>query len=280
MNKLLSFFIIAAMLFTACENDTTGSGGGGEDTTPKLNLTSKSDVEVSGQKTTGMITYTIENPSDELTVEAVSSVDWLYNFDHNKVGSIIYMVAENGTDQPRNGTITVTYGPASFTVNVTQLGNDNPSQITLEAPMLVGQYFGTYTQGYYNYWLAFSDKGLSSYEPALGVTYDHVPNAYYYIADVYTNKAPEDENLRLPDGTYKLGRGEMHCISADLSWLQFNDESGFPLKQFEYESAVLVVEDGKLTFTVEVLRNSQLETHTVTYSGDYSLIDMTTVYGG
>jgi hypothetical protein len=70
----------------------------------------------------------------------------------------------------------------------------------------------------------------------------------------------------------------MHSINKDTSWLQKNDENGFTSSQSKFEDGNLVVEDGKMTLVVDLFANDQLETHTVTYEGDYSLIDMTTVY--
>jgi hypothetical protein len=60
--------------------------------------------------------------------------------------------------------------------------------------------------------------------------------------------------------------------------LQKNDESGFATSQSKFENGNLVVEDGKMTLIVDLFANDQLETHTVTYEGEYSLVDMTTIY--
>lgn len=277
MNKLLSLLALTALLFVACENTDSPNGGG--DKTATITLTSDAELQLDHTKTSVMITYTIENMTSELTVEATADVEWIYNFTYKDMGSILFIVDDNKKMEAREGNITVTYGESSFTVNVKQAGSPTPSEVEVVAPMATGHYYGTATQGYYNYYIALTDKGMSSYEPEKGVSYFSVPDAYYYIIDIFTNVKPADDKFMLPDGTYRVASGGvMHSINKDTSWYQKNDDKGFASSQSKFENGNLVVEDGKMTLVVDFFANDQLETHTVTYEGDYSLIDMTTIY--
>ena len=277
MNKLLSLLALTALLFVACENTDSPNGGG--DKTATITLTSDAELQLDYTKTSVMITYTIENMTSELTVEATADVEWIYNFTYKDMGSILFIVDDNKKMEAREGNVTVTYGESSFTVNVKQAGSPTPSEVEVVAPMATGHYYGTATQGYYNYYIALTDKGMSSYEPAKGVSYFSVPDAYYYIIDIFTNVKPADDKFMLPDGTYRVASGGvMHSINKDTSWYQKNDDKGFASSQSKFENGNLVVEDGKMTLVVDFFANDQLETHTVTYEGDYSLIDMTTIY--
>ena len=277
MNKLLSLLALTALLFVACENTDSPNGGG--DKTATITLTSDAELQLDYTKTSVMITYTIENMTSELTVEATADVEWIYNFTYKDMGSILFIVDDNKKMEAREGNVTVTYGESSFTVNVKHACNPTPSEVDVVAPMATGHYYGTATQGYYNYYIALTDKGMSSYEPAKGVSYFSVPDAYYYIIDIFTNVKPADDKFMLPDGTYRVASGGvMHSINKDPSWYQKNDDKGFASSQSKFENGNLVVEDGKMTLVVDFFANDQLETHTVTYEGDYSLIDMTTIY--
>lgn len=277
MNKLLSLLALTALMFVACENTDSPNGGG--DKTATITLTSDAELQLDYKKTSVMITYTIENMTSELTVEATADVEWIYNFTYKDMGSILFIVDDNKKMEAREGNVTVTYGESSFTVNVKQAGSPTPSEVEVVAPMATGHYYGTATQGYYNYYIALTDKGMSSYEPSKETIYFNVPDAYYYNIDIYTNVKPADDKFMLPDGTYRVASGGvMHSINKDTSWLQKNDENGFTSSQSKFEDGNLVVEDGKMTLVVDLFANDQLETHTVTYEGDYSLIDMTTIY--
>lgn len=279
MNKLLSLLALTALLFVACEKPNSPNGPNNNQTTPTITLTSDAELQLDYKKTSVMITYTIENMTSELTVEATADVEWIYNFTYKDMGSILFIVDDNKKMEAREGNVTVTYGESSFTVNVKQAGSPTPSEVEVVAPMATGHYYGTTTPGYYNYYIALTDKGMSSYEPSKETNYFNVPDAYYYNIDIFTNVKPADDKFMLPDGTYRVASGGvMHSINKDTSWLQKNDENGFTSSQSKFEDGNLVVEDGKMTLVVDLFANDQLETHTVTYEGDYSLIDMTTVY--
>ena len=70
----------------------------------------------------------------------------------------------------------------------------------------------------------------------------------------------------------------MNSINKDTSWLRFTDASGWPSSDIDYDNAVLIVEGNKLTFEAELYINDAFETHVITYEGEYSLIDMTSIY--
>ena len=282
MNKILSLLSIAALLFVACEN--TELPNEENNPTPEqpaavIILTSDAVLNFDHTKSAALISYTIQNADADLVVEAAADVEWLYNFTNKSMGSIVFTIDSNPKGEAREGNITVTYGESFFVVKVMQAGNTTPSELEIVAPMATGHYYGTAVKGYYNYYIALTDKGMSSYEPSEEVLYFNVADAYYYTIDVYTNKEPIDNKFMLPAGTYRVSSGgEMNCVNTDTSWLQKNDSNGNTALQAKFESGNLVVEDGKMTLTVQMAMNDQIETHTVTYEGEYSLVDMTDIY--
>ena len=282
MNKILSLLSLVTLLLVACENTDPSNEGNNptpEQPTSVITLTSDAVLNFDHKKNAALISYTIENVNTELEVVATADVDWLYNFTNKSMGSIVFAIDSNPKMEAREGNITVTYGESFFTVKVMQAGSPTPSEVEVIAPMATGHYYGTATQGYYNYYIALTDKGMSSYEPEKGVSYFSVPDAYYYMIDVYTNVKPADDKFMLPAGTYRVqSGGAMHSVNSDTSWYQKNDDKGFTAVQAKFEDGNLVVEDGKMTLTVQFANNEQLETHTVTYEGDYSLVDMTSIY--
>lgn len=310
MKRIFTFFTIALLALAACEpvdelgnTNTNGTGnentggdntgdentgdenngnentGNEDDGTPKINITSKTNPTIGPGSVVGRITYELINPVEGLTVEAKSNVEWLGEFDYKDMGKIGYKAQRNPGENLREGIITVSYGESSVDVTVTQEGNPAPTDIVIEAPILTGHYYGN-VQGLYNFYLAFSDKGMSSYEPMLGHNYFNVPNAWYYVVDLYLDQPAgnkEGEPIKVPNGTYgfdEKSQGWPNMFGHEFSWLQQNDEYGSNPPQTQFDDGELIVEDGKVTLKVTMTVSNIEEKHTVTYEGDYELIDM------
>ena len=276
MKQLLSLCaLIALSLFTACEQ--------GEDkNATKIEITTPTTMSFSSGNGAGIVKYNIINPTKDGKIEATADVAWISDFDYKDEGVIRFDISANPLGEVRTGVITISYGAIATTVSVAQEASENPSDKKIAAEMVVGQYYGTATPGYINYYIAFSDKGMSSYEPALGVNYWNVPNAYYYIMDLMCDMehTPANDKFNVPDGVYTLASGGLYnSINADTSWLQYNDEAGWATSQNQiaFATATLTVEGTKLTLVADMFIGERLETHTVTYEGDYELVDMTSI---
>lgn len=87
---------------------------------PVLKATTPNKIAAEGGE--GSFTFTIANPKEGENVTAVSSVDWITNVVVSD-GQVTYTVAENTSEEPREGTITLSYeGAQSVNVVITQEG--------------------------------------------------------------------------------------------------------------------------------------------------------------
>ena len=304
MKRIFTIFTIAMLALAACEpvdeggntngngnentegenngNDNTGgeNGGNEDDGTPKIKITSKVNTTIGPGSVVGRISYELINPVEGLTVEAKSNVEWLGEFDYKDMGKIGYKAQKNPSENPRNGVISVSYGESSVDISITQEGNPAPTDKVVEAPILTGHYYGN-VQGLYNFYLVFTDKGMSLYEPRPNHNYFNVPNAWYYNIDLYLDKPAENkegEPIIVPNGTYgfdEVSQGWPNMFGHEFSWLQQNDAYGNSGSQTLFDDGELIVEDGKVTLKVTMTVEGIEEKHTVTYEGDYELVDMT-----
>lgn len=69
------------------------------------------------------ILYTITNPADGIQIAATSEQEWINNFVYEE-GKIGFNIEKNDTEGTRNGSISVKYGSAGFSVPVTQLAEE------------------------------------------------------------------------------------------------------------------------------------------------------------
>lgn len=87
---------------------------------PVLKATTPNKIAAEGGE--GSFTFTLANPKEGENVTAVSSVDWITNVVVSD-GQVTYTVAENTSEEPREGTITLSYeGAQSVNVVITQEG--------------------------------------------------------------------------------------------------------------------------------------------------------------
>ena len=88
----------------------------------------------------------------------------------------------------------------------------------------------------------------------------------------------EGEPIIVPNGTYgfdEVSQGWPNMFGHEFSWLQQNDAYGNSGSQTLFDDGELIVEDGKVTLKVTMTVEGIEEKHTVTYEGDYELVDMT-----
>lgn len=87
---------------------------------PVLKITSETTLSVPAESTTKTINYTVENPTNGVSVVASSDVSWLNSFGYDTGGVSFTIDANQGEE--RSGTITLSYeGAEAQTVSVTQL---------------------------------------------------------------------------------------------------------------------------------------------------------------
>lgn len=90
--------------------------------TPVLSATNPGEMSADGGE--GSFTYTLSNPKDGKTVSATVNVDWIENLAVNQEAKTVsYNVAENASEEAREGTITLSYeGAESVDVVIAQEG--------------------------------------------------------------------------------------------------------------------------------------------------------------
>lgn len=269
MKKILSFFAIAALLFTACEKPESNNPG---DTTSQIKLISNDVINVSSASSMAFIQYEILDMVAGAEVKAESNVSWIGHFDYKQQGKITFTTEKNPDGEPREGIITVTYDKSKFEVKIIQALSEAPSNKLVEVEYLQIKYFGI-QGGMHNYYLAFSNEGWNSTH-----TYN-VPNARFYFVDLYLLESPEDlSNITLPNGEYEYdptNSGFANTFTETYSWYQLNDEYGnaSQANQISYETGKLIIEDGKVTLEVRMQIDHVQETHKVVFEGDYTAID-------
>ena len=269
MKKILSFFAIAALLFTACEMPE-----GQTETSQQIKLTSAEEIKVGSGSAMAFITYEILEVIEGAEVSATANVEWIGNFKYNQQGKVTFTTEANPDDEPREGIITISYDKTQLDVKVIQALSEAPTNKEIKANYLQGKYYGL-QGGMYNYYIAFSDLGMSSDNMF------YTPNAHYYMVDLYMMEEPADmNNIVIPVGEYDYdptNSGIENTFVESWSWYQINDEAGNApsTNQINYDKGKLIVEEGKVTLEVTMQINHIQETHKVVYEGDYYLLDCT-----
>ncbi|MBQ5736555.1 MAG: BACON domain-containing protein, partial [Alistipes sp.] len=175
MKNILSFFAIAALLFTACEKPKTGNTDDPQGS-EQIRLISNDVINVGSGAAMGLIQYEILEMVAGAEVKAEANVSWIGNFDYRQQGKINFTVERNPNAEPREGVITVSYDKSKFEVKIIQALSENPTNKEIKSPLLQGKYYGSYSgsNGLHNYYLAFTDLGMDASNNF------YTPNAYYY----------------------------------------------------------------------------------------------------
>lgn len=265
---LFVFTVFVCSMFAACETDSYKDLSS-DDSYCGLKVTTSSEVSVGCGSVIGFINYTLENTVEGEAVSATADVEWVTELDCSMYGKVTYHIARNESSESRVATITLSYDDASCDVVVTQAGVA-PDTI-VEAPMLVGHYYGTKVTPINNFYLCFSDNGLDYRNLTTK------PDTYYYIVDLFLDAEPVDGDFRVPDGVYTYDESSgASGTFAYFSWYQENNSRGEATLQRRYTSGTLIVEGDKLSLTVmlEATNENPSERHVVQFEGDYSLVDM------
>lgn len=262
MRKFILVCSILATLLTACEvqNDAPQ--------TATIKITSNTTISVGNGNVQGIILYELINPMEGCTVETTANVEWINSFSHKEMGKISYVVDANTTYDEREGIITVSYNGYSTDITLTQKGKVRPEEIVIEAPYLLGHYYGDYAGYNYNYYVVLSS---SDYD-ANGSFYDA---GYKYFLDIYSAERPEDyNNIRIPNGVYTFNPdndGRAGTFLESFSVYKEYDVNGTQVHEETYAEGTLTVTDECVK--LEVIFNSSENLNVVTYTGDYKMVD-------
>ncbi len=285
MRKLFVLMVATALSFAACEQSTESPRPNDGNGNAILTLTSDGAIIFGANGGIGTIEYTLENATDDNQIKAVTDVDWIINFNY-KEGAVTFTVKRNNTNYSRSGNVTVSYGEESFDVMVNQKSNTEIDE-SIEAPNLVGIYYGDRDGGDYNYYIMLTNGELTDngiMDDGNGNTYRsftrQTPNAYYYIVDVFSI-TPDNGDLRVPDGTYTLNlknNGKGNSFMQGFSIYALNDGIGNETESWNYSEGTLTVEGNKFELLVTLYdyeNGVRIGRHHVTFEGDYELYDDT-----
>jgi hypothetical protein len=268
MKKLLFICGVVATLLTACETP-------GNNVVSSFEITSKQDISVGSGNVQGIITYTLTSPVVGMSIEAEANVEWINSFDFSQMGKIGYKVDANPTYDARNGVITVTYNNYSVELNLTQAGKVRPEEKKIEAPYLLGHYYGDYAGYNYNYYLVFSESNYDA-------TGAFASEGYKFFLDIYSEERPADyNNIRVPNGVYTFNPnndGKAGTFLESFSIYKEYDNGGVEVAEHPYEEGVLTVTDDLVKLEVKFTDEDSL--YTVTFSGDYTMQDRRSEAGG
>lgn len=276
MKKLFSLLSLCALFAISCDKPTDDNNGTNpnEPSAPTTTITlSRESISVGKGNGMGSVSYTIENPTEDLTVEATADVDWIHSFGY-KSGKIEFSINANPLYEERTGTITVTYGEASDSVTVTQAAQEKLNEIEVTAPFLIGEYYGNYAGVNYNFYVAFSSSDYDANDPL------YAPGWKYFL-DIYASECPADyNNIRIPNGVYELTEygDQANSLFSKFSIYKEYENSRFMIDQRTYAEATLTVTDDLVK--LEVVFEDSNDKYTVTYSGDYNILDKRDQSGG
>lgn len=265
MKKLFMLLALCAFIATACDSSSDSSSA------PTVINVIQENVTVEVSSAVNEISYLIENPIKDLSVEATANVEWIHSFDYSNSNKISFTTDTNPLFEERVGTITVTYGEVNDTVTVTQSCRQQNSVV---APYLLGEYYGDYARANYNYYIVLSSSDYDANNPLYAA-------GWKYFLDIYADTAPIDyNNIRIPNGVYTLtsNGGAANTLFDYYSIYQEYDNSGFKIYERTYAEATLTVTDDLVK--LEIVFEDSLDTYVVTYSGDYTILDKRDMSGG
>ena len=266
---------LCAFIATACEipennnsNQTEQTEQPDQTATPEIIITSNDKISVGSGNAQGIITYSIENAVEELSIVATSDVEWIHSLNYANSGKIDFAIKANDLYESRVGTITLTYGEATAIVTITQAGMVRPEEIAITAPYLLGHYFGDYANDAYNYYIVLSESNYDA------------NNSFYaggwkFFLDIYSTVYPTDySNIRIPNGVYTFNPnndGKAGTFLESYSLYKEYNASGYEVNERQYASGTLTVTDDLVK--LEVTFTDDTNIYVVTYSGDYTILD-------
>jgi hypothetical protein len=274
MKRLFMLMALCTLVVSACE--PINSGGDDNTSTSALTITSKTEISVGSGSVMGNITYTLNNPVVGASVEAESDKEWVNSFDYSQMGKIAYKVDANPTYEDRIANINISYGDKVVeTLRLKQAGKVRPEEIKVEAPYLLGHYYGDYAGYNYNYYLVLSESDYAAND-------EFNSAGYKYFLDIYSEERPADyNNIRVPNGVYTFNvnnDGQAGTFLESFSIYKEYDNSGMEIAERPYSEGVLTVTDDLVKLEIKFEDEENL--YVVTYSGDYAMMDKRSAAGG
>lgn len=204
------------------------------------------------------------------TLDVATEATWIELTDNHNDSTIDMRVAAN-EGEARTATVVLTYNAQSITITIEQEGHKpeppQPEEVTFNADSFYGLYHGNkYSPDMGNYFVYLSDLGLDDE----GVARD---GGTYYLLDLYAPLHEGEGDVCLPAGTYSLDNSGSYAawsIGATYTMHYIYSAAG-DTATHSFEAATLTVTAEGLTLTARI---DGVE-HTVTYSGDMTLINKT-----
>ena len=281
------FAILAtiALLVSSCEPVVTdpSNQNGGNEPAVSFTITSSKEIKVDSNTAWSIILYSIENPVEGNEVTATADVDWINTFDHSQMGRIKFVINENPNEEARQGIITVGYADTDYTITVYQEGKPRPEEHLIEAPYLLGHYYGDYAQNNnYNYYVCLSENNYGQEDPDNRMKI--WGSGYKFFLDIYSEKRPADyEHIKIPNGVYTFNPnndGAAGTFLESASIYKEFDSNGFEINQRHYLDGTLTVTDDLVKLEVTFDDPEDTDIYVVTFSNDYAMIDYRYASGG
>ena len=215
MRRFFVMMALCALAFVSCKPEPTPQPQPQPDPQPEvkepvLTLTSESTLEFAAEGGEGVITYTLENPVEDVELTASCEVEWVVDLVAGE--SVTFSVAANEIEQAREASVKVAYDKLSFEVIVKQAAKASepepePEPEYTELPYLSGVYFDNQygaTESDYNYSLT-----LSTNDNCVDIVTGEITlleNSTYLFLDLYASEPAENLNVRfnVPVGEYTL----------------------------------------------------------------------------
>lgn len=274
------FWILASLflgLVAACETTTPEPTPEPEPQpeAPILTLTSDSLFQFDAFGGEGMLTYTIEHPTQTgvLAVRLSNEADtvWVTNINAQSYGEISFVVEVNEVESSRTSSLVVTYEDLSFEVTIEQEAGErgNSSDYVREATDVLGYYYGTRYSSLPNYYLIFSNVG---YDPATDYAN---PNGWFYKIDCYSKIQPSGDKIQIPVGTYTLDLNNTFAdgtFSSSYSKYFTTDEVGMVSGGAMFIAGTMEVAADEINLYLEDQDGYTHKLHWA-YDADYSMVD-------
>lgn len=122
MKRFITMLVVSAIAFMACKKEEAPKP-------PVFNVTSEKTMNFEAAGGNGTITYTIENPSEALSVIAQCEAEWITDITEGT--SVTFTVVANESLEARSTEITVSYGESVQKVSVSQAGRVPNPVLTL-----------------------------------------------------------------------------------------------------------------------------------------------------
>jgi hypothetical protein len=122
MKRFITMLVVSAIAFMACKKEEAPKP-------PVFNVTSEKTMNFEAAGGNGTITYTIENPSEALSVIAQCEAEWVTDITEGT--SVTFTVVANESLEARSTEITVSYGESVQKVSVSQDGRVPNPVLTL-----------------------------------------------------------------------------------------------------------------------------------------------------